>query len=45
MDFPKWGTYVHSLRAVKLKEDEESPLLEICAVRLGEFSIRSTEIL
>ena len=26
-------------------EDEESSLLETCAVRLGEFSIRSTEIL
>ena len=25
-------------------EDEESSLLETCAVRLGEFSIRSTEI-
>ena len=44
IDFSKWRTDVRSLGAVKLKEDEESSLLETCAARLGEFSIRSTEI-
>ena len=28
----------------KMKEDKENPFLEVCAVRLEEFSIRSTEI-
>ena len=41
----KWHTYNRSLGAVKLKEDEEIPFLQTCTVRLGEFSIRSTEIL
>ena len=42
IDFPKWCTYVRLLGTVKFKEDEESPLLETSAVKLGEFSIRST---
>ena len=45
IDFSKWRTYIRSLGAVKLKEDEESLLLETCTVRLGEFSIRLMEIL
>lgn len=34
-----------SLGAVKVKENEDSPALETCAVGLGELSIRSAETL
>ena len=39
MDFPKWRTYACLLGTVKLKEEEESQLLEKSAIRLGEFCI------
>ena len=42
IDFPKWGTYVCLLGAVKLKYEKENPLLDTGAVTLGEFSIRPT---
>ena len=39
IDFPKWRTYACSLGTVKLKEEEESQLLEKSAIKLGEFCI------
>ena len=43
IDLPNRSTYARFLGAVKLKENEESPVLETCAVGLGELSVRSTE--